>query len=170
MRGALLSSFLAVIGLTIFSPYPLPGQHTETISITGLVRSDTYAPLPYANVLVSETSIGTVTDLNGLFRLQLRQVAGRFDVGVLFISRDNPRSLRAHTRHLGMRKLAGFTFDSKKFDLLVFDVYQGKGVPDGKKSLAIRARYRALDRTLTDELIQNLHGQLIKALKKELGV
>ncbi|MCK4536083.1 MAG: phenylalanine--tRNA ligase subunit beta, partial [Desulfuromonadales bacterium] len=53
--------------------------------------------------------------------------------------------------------------------IVLFDVYCGKGVPAGKKSLAIRARYRALDRTLTDELIQKLHGKLIKSLQKELG-
>lgn len=51
----------------------------------------------------------------------------------------------------------------------LFDVYCGEGVPAGKKSLAIRACYRALDRTLTDELIQNLHGKLIKAMERELG-
>ena len=51
----------------------------------------------------------------------------------------------------------------------LFDVYCGEGVPEGKKSLAIRACYRAMDRTLTDELIQNLHGKLIKSMEKELG-
>ena len=51
----------------------------------------------------------------------------------------------------------------------LFDVYCGEGVPEGKKSLAVRACYRALDRTLTDDQIQNLHGKLIKAMEKELG-
>ncbi len=51
----------------------------------------------------------------------------------------------------------------------LFDVYTGKGIPEGKKSLAIRACYRALDRTLTDEQIQNLHGKLVKAMQKELS-
>ncbi|MBM4282486.1 MAG: phenylalanine--tRNA ligase subunit beta [Deltaproteobacteria bacterium] len=32
----------------------------------------------------------------------------------------------------------------------IFDVYQGKGVPDGKKSVAIGVTLRAADRTLTD--------------------
>ncbi len=50
----------------------------------------------------------------------------------------------------------------------LFDVYCGEGVAEGKKSMAIRACYRAMDRTLTDELIQNLHGKLIKAMEKEL--
>ncbi|MDT8440823.1 MAG: phenylalanine--tRNA ligase subunit beta [Desulfuromonadales bacterium] len=53
---------------------------------------------------------------------------------------------------------------------ILFDLYRGEGVPSGKKSLAIRARYRALDRTLTDELVQRLHGKLIKALQKDLDI
>jgi len=57
--------------------------------------------------------------------------------------------------------------DLEKIEL--FDVYSGEGIPEGKKSLAIRASYRALDRTLTDELIQNLHGKLVKAMEKELS-
>ena len=32
----------------------------------------------------------------------------------------------------------------------VFDVYEGKGVPEGKKSLAIAVRLQPRDKTLTD--------------------
>jgi phenylalanyl-tRNA synthetase beta chain len=53
--------------------------------------------------------------------------------------------------------------------LVLFDVYRGASLPPGKKSLAIRARYRALDRTLTDELVQGLHGKLVQALQKSFG-
>lgn len=53
--------------------------------------------------------------------------------------------------------------------IVLFDVYQGEGVPAGKKSLAIRARYRSLERTLTDEIVQKQHDKLIKILEKELG-
>ena len=54
-------------------------------------------------------------------------------------------------------------------DIVLFDVYQGEGVPAGKKSLAIRARYRSPERTLTDEIVQKQHDKLIKILEKELG-
>jgi phenylalanyl-tRNA synthetase beta chain len=53
--------------------------------------------------------------------------------------------------------------------IVLFDVYRGASLPAGKKSLAIRARYRALDRTLTDDLVQNLHGKLVQALQRSLG-
>jgi phenylalanyl-tRNA synthetase beta chain len=35
--------------------------------------------------------------------------------------------------------------------IAVFDVYCGKGLPDGKKSLAFNLVFRASDRTLTDD-------------------
>jgi len=53
--------------------------------------------------------------------------------------------------------------------IVLFDVYRGPALPAGKKSLAIRARYRALDRTLTDELVQGLHAKLVQALQRSLG-
>lgn len=54
-------------------------------------------------------------------------------------------------------------------DITLFDLYRGKGVPEGKKSLAIRVRYRSADRTLKDEEIQKAHDKLVNALVARLG-
>lgn len=54
-------------------------------------------------------------------------------------------------------------------EIVLFDVYRGKGVPEGKKSMAIRVRYRSMEKTLTDEEIAALHGKIVKALEKRLG-
>ncbi len=43
----------------------------------------------------------------------------------------------------------------------LFDVYQGKNIPEGKKSIAFSIRYRASDRTLKDEEVDALHDQII---------
>ena len=56
-----------------------------------------------------------------------------------------------------------------KFNDILVARFINSLLKQGKKSLAIRASYRALDRTLTDELIQNLHGKLVKAMEKELS-
>ncbi len=50
----------------------------------------------------------------------------------------------------------------------LFDLYRGRGVPEGKKSMAIRARYRSIDKTLTDEEIQALHGKMVDTLCRQL--
>jgi phenylalanyl-tRNA synthetase beta chain len=50
----------------------------------------------------------------------------------------------------------------------LFDIYVGKSIPEGKKSLAFSIRYRAKDRTLTDEEVNQVHAEIIKRLEKDL--
>ncbi|MFN0146218.1 MAG: phenylalanine--tRNA ligase subunit beta [Dehalococcoidia bacterium] len=51
----------------------------------------------------------------------------------------------------------------------LFDDYRGRGLPPGKKSLALGLEYRADDRTLTDEDVAKVETGLLKRLEKELG-
>jgi len=53
-------------------------------------------------------------------------------------------------------------------EILLFDLYRGKGVVEGKKSLAFRARYRSQERTLTDDEINAQHGRMVQALIDQL--
>ncbi|MBI5213172.1 MAG: phenylalanine--tRNA ligase subunit beta, partial [Nitrospirae bacterium] len=46
-------------------------------------------------------------------------------------------------------------------DTHIFDVYQGKNIPEGKKSIAFNVRYRAAGRTLKDEEVDALHKSLV---------
>lgn len=52
----------------------------------------------------------------------------------------------------------------------VFDVYEGGGVGDGKKSLGIRVTYQSDTRTLTSEQVTRAEAQIVNRLKRELGV
>jgi phenylalanyl-tRNA synthetase beta chain len=54
-------------------------------------------------------------------------------------------------------------------DVREFDRYQGKGIPDGKVSLALRLTFQAPDRTLTDAEVHAAMEDVITALTKELG-
>ncbi len=51
----------------------------------------------------------------------------------------------------------------------VFDVYYGKNIPQDKKSLGIRFVYRASDRTLTDDEVNQLHGEMVKGIVELTG-
>ena len=51
----------------------------------------------------------------------------------------------------------------------IFDVYEGKGVPEGKKSLAISVRIQPRDRTLTDPEIEALAQKIVAAVAKATG-
>ena len=46
----------------------------------------------------------------------------------------------------------------------IFDLYTGKGVPVGKKSLAIRVCYRDLEKTLTEAEVTKSHDKLIRSI------
>jgi phenylalanyl-tRNA synthetase beta chain len=52
----------------------------------------------------------------------------------------------------------------------LFDVFRGKGVPDGQKSLAYAFTYRAADKTLTDADVNSAHEKVLEALKTQLKV
>ncbi len=62
--------------------------------------------------------------------------------------------------------------DENLAEVGVFDMYQGKGIPDGKKSIGIRLRYRSEERTLTDEEVNDAREKalqiLIEKFKAEL--
>lgn len=51
----------------------------------------------------------------------------------------------------------------------LFDVYSGKGMEDGKKSLAITVTLQPQDATLTDELIDASSRKIIDAAEKRFG-
>lgn len=51
----------------------------------------------------------------------------------------------------------------------IFDLYTGKGVPAGKKSLAIRISYRAMEKTLTEADVTKAHDKLIRSLCHQLN-
>ena len=51
----------------------------------------------------------------------------------------------------------------------VFDVYEGKGVPEGKKSIAIAVRLQPQDKTLTEAEIEAIAQKIVAAVTKATG-
>ncbi len=54
-------------------------------------------------------------------------------------------------------------------DVAVFDVFEGKGVEPGKKSVAIRATLQPVDKTLTDDEIDKVGAAIVAAVSKATG-
>ena len=51
----------------------------------------------------------------------------------------------------------------------VFDVYAGKGVPEGKKSLAVTVTLQPMERTLTDAEIEAVCDKIVAQVAKATG-
>jgi phenylalanyl-tRNA synthetase beta chain len=52
---------------------------------------------------------------------------------------------------------------------VLFDVYRGPQIPEGKKSLAYSLTYQAMDRTLTDEEVAQVQARIVQRLEEEIG-
>jgi phenylalanyl-tRNA synthetase beta chain len=51
----------------------------------------------------------------------------------------------------------------------VFDVYEGKGIEPGKKSIAIAVTVQPRDKTMTDQEIEALAGRIVAEVGKRTG-
>ncbi len=54
-------------------------------------------------------------------------------------------------------------------EVILFDIYRGANIPEGKKSVAVRIRYRSAEKTLTDAEISKIHEKILASLKKQIG-
>lgn len=70
-------------------------------------------------------------------------------------------------KHWEAEELLGFIREAGE-ELLekfrIFDVYDGKGIPDGLQSLGLRFTYRSSEKTLTDEEITAVHGRIVERI------
>lgn len=51
----------------------------------------------------------------------------------------------------------------------IFDVYQGRPVPEGHKSLALTMRYQSAERTLKDEEVNTYNSNILAGIQQEFG-
>jgi phenylalanyl-tRNA synthetase beta chain len=54
-------------------------------------------------------------------------------------------------------------------DVQLFDVYEGEGVGEGKKSVAVQVNLQPFDKTMTDEEIEAVAGKIIANVTKATG-
>jgi phenylalanyl-tRNA synthetase beta chain len=51
----------------------------------------------------------------------------------------------------------------------VFDLYEGLGIPDGSKSVAIAVRLQPVDKTLTDAEIEAVSARIVAEVTRKTG-
>jgi phenylalanyl-tRNA synthetase beta chain len=84
-------------------------------------------------------------------------------------SRDTAFLVR---REIEAAELLRLTADSRE-ELLekvhIFDVYEGRNIPAGMKSLGLRFAYRSPERTLTDEEVNEAHARIVRNIVETAG-
>ncbi len=86
-----------------------------------------------------------------------------------FVTRDISIVLKDHIPLVEVEKVISEGREKLLDDVSVFDLYQGKGVPPGHKSLGIALRFSRDDRTLTDEEVTRAQSNILGKLTSKLG-
>lgn len=135
-----------------------------TIGCLGRIAASTAAKfdLP-ADVFVSEISLSRVLSLG--IRSAAYQPLPRFPS----IRRDLSLVINLSVKAADVRRVVDAAQIPNLLKVEIFDLYRGKGLPDGSYALGLTFTFQSPDRTLSDEEVNAARDSLIKLLGSELG-
>ncbi len=139
-----------------------------------------------ARILLDGRGVGWIGELHPQWQQQydLPQSVVWFELGLNAVILDSVPKLKNISRFPPVRRDLAVLVDEgvtvqalldamrsenlpKVVDLAIFDVYRGKGVEQGKKSLAFRVLLQDTEKTLTDNEIEENVALLVAALQRE---
>ena len=172
MKGEIEALLQAADQALAFRSVVRPGLHDgqtaeillgdEVIGVMGRLHPSTAKTLNLPEqTLVAELELGSVIGrvLPGYEEISKFPEVRR-DIAVI-VNRETPSAAVLDTA----RASAGAALA----DARIFDVYEGHGVADNAKSLAIGLTFRDQSRTLTDEEVNETLSQVVECLKEKLG-
>lgn len=168
----------------------LLGMHVKDVSYKAVSDNPTFHPGRTAEISAEGEVIGIVgqihPEVSEKYGIETECFSAVIDFAKMLSHVDNSIKYRALpkfpavTRDIALladrsvpsaeienviRHAAGKLLDS----LNLFDVYEGEQIPEGKKSVAYAASFRASDRSLTNEEINPVFDKIVNALETELG-
>ena len=84
-------------------------------------------------------------------------------------SRDVAFLVRRGTEAGELLRIATDSAEELLEKVQIFDVYEGKNIPEGTRSLGLRFSYRSTDRTLTDDEVNEVHARIVKKIVQVSG-
>ena len=148
-------------------------------------------PTRTAEIFIGGEKAGYVGEISPLIAekndIDKRVYIAELDFGVLQKFADDRKVFRAIAKFPSVERDFAFLVDSgitnseiiscirsvniKNMESVeLFDVYNGSNLPAGKKSMAYRIRFTALDRTLNVEDVEKYAAKILNKLKTELGI
>ncbi len=129
----------------------------KTLGVAGKVYAGIFAILPER--ITGETARRRYADFSP-------QPAALRDLALVVDEATPADDVRNHLAKVGSAA-AGSAFALERVS--VFDVYHGKGLPEGKKSLAFALVFRSAERTLTDAEVNAVFAKIQDAVVKDSG-
>jgi len=113
-----------------------------------------------------------------VFQLDLDQIFSKMDLVKHYVTLTRYPSVQRDLAIIISEELPAATVETKIWEagqpllsqVSLFDVYRGKPIAEGCRSLAYSLVYQAADRTLTDDEVNKKHEQVRTALEQDLSV
>ena len=147
------------------SAWCLPGNGGKQLAVLGTVQ-----PALAKKFGIKQPVVAAEIDWNTLFSIVKRdKVKFRELPQFPQVRRDLALLLDEGVRYADLRAAAFKNAKGLLRQVGIFDVYRGKGVPDGKKQYAMSLVLRDDARTLTDEEVERTVGRLLEVFKNQFG-
>jgi phenylalanyl-tRNA synthetase beta chain len=166
----------------------------ERIGLRGIQWTRTPEPkglyIESATVTLGKITIGTIGQLQPLLarKYDLRDAVflAEFDLDLILARRVGAKSFKPIPQFPGIRRdIAMLVPENVTHEAVasavkqlkpqhlesldLFDVFRGKNVPEGQKSVAYAFHYRNPERTLTDAEVNSAHERVVTELKQRLS-
>lgn len=166
------------------------GLNVQKVKYTAVTDNPTFHPGRCASVSAGGKILGIIGEIHPAvcrkYGLETPVYVGELDFENIFLNIKTDIKFKelpkypAVTRDIAMlvdknvpvadieeivKKASGKLLES----ITLFDVYEGEQIPEGKKSVAYNAVYRALDRSLTGDEVQKVFDKAVKNLEHQLG-
>lgn len=132
----------------------------EKIGVVGAVEPAVLSPFEVEGLAVAYAEL----DLERIARLSPAAVRVKELPKVPLVTRDMALLLPEQVPYAQVREAIAEAGGPLLTDVRLFDLYRGKQVPAGKKSMAFRLAYSAGDRTLTEEEVNAAHQKIAQHL------
>jgi phenylalanyl-tRNA synthetase beta chain len=141
-------------------------------------------------IMISNKIVGIITELNpsvaknfeiknkvGIFSLNLTELTKFYNEEMIYQPIPKFPSIDLDISMIVSRKILwaevrqavnGIEKDLIK-EVKIFDVFEGKGIPADKKSIAFRIEYRSDDKTLTMDEVQIIQQKVLKILAEKFN-
>lgn len=178
--------------------FTLKGIVEELLNVLGIRSSEyspengikLYHPGRCAQIANNGELIGTMgevhPDVTDIYGIGTRVYSAELDFGKIVEMADTTKSYKplpkypSTSRDIALLVDEDVSVDSMRKIIIreggaileevkLFDVYRGKQVEEGKKSVAFALTYRSDKGTLTDEEVSTVHEKVLESLEKELN-
>lgn len=144
-----------------------------------------------ATIHVNGINVGSVgrlnDDLAGTYKFRHTVYVAEIDLQTILAMEQKSLAYRPLTIYPGIVRDISFvvgrnvSFDDIRTAVTVMnfelcrsttyvDIYEGKGLAEGERSLTIRLEYRSDERTLIEQEVEEVHSQIVSGIEKKLDI